>query len=90
MPNFIGFQYRGILDLYGILFHAVVVFGPEHYFLLKSAETYCKQEPSACHLIYDNQYYNWSVFDREVLSVSVIEKNWFLFCPIFFKLNHTL
>ena len=44
MQNFLGSQYRGILDLYRILFHAVVVFGPEHYFLFKSASTYCEQQ----------------------------------------------
>jgi hypothetical protein len=31
MPDFLGFQYRGIL----------VVFEPEHDFLFKSATTYC-------------------------------------------------
>jgi hypothetical protein len=41
MSDFLGFQYRGILDLYMILFHAVVVFEPEHDFLFKSATTYC-------------------------------------------------
>ena len=41
MPDFLGFQYRVILDLYRIFFHAVVVFGPEHEFLFKSASTYC-------------------------------------------------
>ena len=41
MPDFLGFQYRVILDLYRILFHAVVIFGPEHDFLFKSASTYC-------------------------------------------------
>ena len=43
MPDFLGFQYRVILDLYRILFHAVVIFGPEHYILLNSASTYCEQ-----------------------------------------------
>ena len=42
MPNFIGFHYRVIVDLYRILFHAVVIFGPEHDFLFKSASTYCE------------------------------------------------
>ena len=42
MPDFLGFQYRVILDLYRILFHAVVIFGPEHDFLFKSASTYCE------------------------------------------------
>ena len=41
MPDFLGFQYRVILDLYRILFHAVVIFGPAHDFLFKSASTYC-------------------------------------------------
>ena len=31
MPDFLGFKYRVILDLYRILFHAVVIFGPEHF-----------------------------------------------------------
>ena len=30
MPDFLGFQYRVILNLYRILFHAVVIFGPQH------------------------------------------------------------
>lgn len=30
-----------ILNLYGVPFHAVVVFRPEHDFLFKSASTYC-------------------------------------------------
>ena len=33
-----------ILDLYRILFHAVVIFGPEHDFLFKSASSYCVQD----------------------------------------------
>ena len=41
MPDFVGFQYKVILDLYRILFRAVVIFGPEHDFLFKSASTYC-------------------------------------------------
>ena len=45
MPNFLGFQYRRILDLYSILFHAVVVFGPEREFLFKFALKYCAQQP---------------------------------------------
>ena len=30
-----------ILNLFGITFHPVVVLGPEHDFLFKSASTYC-------------------------------------------------
>ena len=41
MPDFLGFQNMMILNLHGILFHAVVVFGSEHDLLLKSASTYC-------------------------------------------------
>ena len=41
MADFLGFQYMVILDLHRILFHAVVIFGPEHDFLFKSASTYC-------------------------------------------------
>ena len=41
MPDILGFQYRGILNLYRIFFHAVVVFGPEHDFLFKSSSAYC-------------------------------------------------
>ena len=41
MPDFLGFQYTVILDLYWILFLAVVIFGPEHDFLFKSVSTYC-------------------------------------------------
>ena len=42
-----NFPYKGymkamvILNLYGIPFHAVIVFRPEHNFLFKSATTYC-------------------------------------------------
>ena len=32
-----------ILNLYGIPFHAVVVFRPEHDFLFKSASSYCAE-----------------------------------------------
>ena len=35
-----------ILNLYGILFHAVLVFRPEHDFLFKSASSYCAVLPS--------------------------------------------
>ena len=41
IPHFLGFQNMMILNLHGILFHAVVVFGPEHDLLFKSASTYC-------------------------------------------------
>ena len=41
MADFLGFQYRVILDLNRLLFHAVVIFGPEHDFWFKSASTYC-------------------------------------------------
>ena len=47
MPEFLGFQFRTILTLYGILFHAVVVLGPDHNFLLKSDSTYCDLWPEA-------------------------------------------
>ena len=40
MPDYLGFQYRGILDIYRLLFYAVVVVGPKHDFLFKSAATY--------------------------------------------------
>ena len=39
--DFLGFQFRGILNLCRILFHALVVFGPEHDFMFKSASAYC-------------------------------------------------
>ena len=35
--DFLGFQFMIILNLYGIPFHAVVVFRPVHDFLFKSA-----------------------------------------------------
>ena len=41
MPDFLEFQNMMILNLLGILFHAVVVFRPEHDFLFKSVSTYC-------------------------------------------------
>ena len=41
MSYFLAFQYRGILNLYRVLFHAVVIFGPGHDILFKSASTYC-------------------------------------------------
>ena len=41
MRDFLGFQFMVILNLYGIPFHAVVVFRPEHNFLFKSASSYC-------------------------------------------------
>ena len=34
MPNFLGFQFKGDIELYGILFHAVVVSWPEYDFSL--------------------------------------------------------
>ena len=40
MPDFLRYKYREIVNLYRILFHAVVVFGPEHDFLFKSTSTY--------------------------------------------------
>ena len=44
MRDFLGFQFRFILNLYGIPFHAVVVFRPEQDFLFKSFSTYCEQQ----------------------------------------------
>ena len=41
MLDFQDFQFSVILNLYRVTFHAVVVFGPEHDFLFKSASTYC-------------------------------------------------
>ena len=41
MWDFLGFQFMVILNLYGIPFHAVVVFRSEHDILFKSASTYC-------------------------------------------------
>ena len=46
IPDFLGFQYLGILDLHRILFHAVVIFVPKHDFFFKSASTYCDALPS--------------------------------------------
>ena len=49
-----------ILNLYGIPFHAVVVFRPEHDILFKSASTYCaKNEPKVIEPLknaLDNDY----------------------------------
>ena len=39
-----------ILNLYGILFHAVLVFRPEHDFLLKSATHHTVNVPNFCLL----------------------------------------
>ena len=41
MPDFVRFQTRVILDLYGVPFHAMVVVGSEHDFSIKSASAYC-------------------------------------------------
>ena len=41
MRDFLGFQFMLILNLYGIPFHDVVFFRPEHDFLFKSDSTYC-------------------------------------------------
>ena len=41
MCDFLGLKFRIILNLYWIPIDAVVVFRPEHYFLFKSATTYC-------------------------------------------------
>ena len=43
IPHFLGFQNMMILNLHGILFHAVVFFKPEHDLLFKPASTYCEQ-----------------------------------------------
>ena len=42
MPDFVRFQTRVILDLYGVPFHAMVVVGSEHDFSIKSASAYCE------------------------------------------------
>ena len=39
MPDFLGFQYI-MLNLHGILFDAVVIFGHEHDLLFESVSTY--------------------------------------------------
>ena len=41
MTDFLGFLFRVILNLYGIIFHPAVVKWPEHDFLFESASTYC-------------------------------------------------
>ena len=41
VPDFVRFQTRVILDLYGVPFHAMVVVGSEHDFSIKSASAYC-------------------------------------------------
>ena len=41
MHDFLGFQFMVILNLYGISFHAVMVFRSEHDFVFKSASTHC-------------------------------------------------
>jgi hypothetical protein len=41
MRDLLGFKFMVILHLYGIPFHAVVAFRPEHDFLFKSASSYC-------------------------------------------------
>ena len=41
VPDFVRFQNRVILDLYGVPFHAMVVVGSEHDFSIKSASAYC-------------------------------------------------
>ena len=41
MPELVGFQTMVILDLYGITFNAVGVFGPDFQLLFKSGSSYC-------------------------------------------------
>ena len=41
VPDFVGFQTRVILDLYGVPFHPMVVVGSEHDFSIKSDSAYC-------------------------------------------------
>ena len=42
-PEFLGFQTRVILDLWGVPFHAMVVFGLVPDLLIKSTSGYCEQ-----------------------------------------------
>ena len=42
-PEQVGFQTRVILDLWGMVFHAMVAFGLELDFLLDSISTYCEE-----------------------------------------------
>ena len=62
MPDFLGFQYRVILDLYRILFHAVVIFGPNYDFIFNSASTYCAQKciSQDCSHTTQNSYNKWT------------------------------
>ena len=64
MPDFVGFQYKVILDLYRRLFHAVVIYGPEHDFLFKSASTFCagRLKEDGRKLVHEKIY--------------LLEKNW--------------
>ena len=43
VPDFVRFQNRVILDLYGVPFHAMVVVGSEHDFSINSTSAYCAQ-----------------------------------------------
>ena len=43
-PEFLGFQTRVILDLWGVPFHAMVVFGLVPDFLIKSTSASCESE----------------------------------------------
>ena len=44
MRDFLGFEFRIILNLYWILFDGVVVFRPEHDILFKADSTYCEKD----------------------------------------------
>ena len=50
VPDFVRFQTRVILDLYGVPFHAMVVVGSEHDFSIKSASAYCVEAWAASML----------------------------------------
>ena len=41
VPEFVGFQTRVILDLWGVPQHAMMVLGLEHNFSFKSSWAYC-------------------------------------------------
>ena len=74
MLDFLGFQFRVILNPIGIPFYYLRVFKPEHDFLFKSSSTYCgskRMEESQEQIIlivthdtndkiYDYSFYNKS------------------------------
>ena len=78
MPEFVGFQTKGILVPYGITFDSVGVFGLAFHLLFKSCSTYCGTwgvaYKKSLEKIYKKQYFHQAAFYCLLLTLQYLKK----------------